>query len=192
MHLKSAACVAFACLSVRAFGAVAPQLPPSEYPDTEVSTNLVLEQRVIGMVGLNFRLEFNGSPSNNVEVALGTDADRDGTLSFDETGIRVGWDCGRYFVERVATGERFEESVVGTNGTPRVLDWNCTLRLRRMKSLCVSNEIAAAFLSMTTNAPSWLYADEWDLMRLTARGTDIPDERFEYTVTQRGHVIFLR
>lgn len=192
MRPQFAACAAVACLSVRIFGEVVPQLPPSDYLDTEVSTNLVLVQGVIGVAGLNFRLEFNGTPSNNVEVALGTDADRDGTLSFDETGIRVGWDCGRYFIERVATGERFEESVVGTNGTPRVLDWNCALRHRRIKSLCVSNEVAAAFLAVTTNAPSWLYDCEWNLMGLTARGTDVLGERFAYEVTQRGHVIFLK
>ena len=33
---------------------------------------------------------------------------------------------------------------------------------------------------------------ELNLMRLTARGVDIPNERFVYEVTQRGHLLILR
>lgn len=191
MRLKSAACAAFACLSVRAFGAVAPQLPPSEYPDTEVSTNLVLELgRHVG--GFNLRLEFNGTPSNDVEVVVGTDADGDGELSFDESGMRLGWDCGRYFIERVATGERFEETPVGTNDLSRVLDWQCEIRSCRIRTLAISSEAGAAFESVTSNAPSWFYDKDWNLMRLTARGVDVQDEHFAYEVTQRGHLLILR
>ena len=191
MRLKSAACAAFACLSVRAFGAVAPQLPESEYVDTEVSTNLVLEQgRHVG--SFNLRMEFCGTPSNTVEVVIGTDVDGDGELSFDEGGMRIGWDCGRYFIERVATGERLEETWIGTNNLSRVLDWQCMVKRHRIKALEISSEAGAAFADVTTNVPSWFHDGDWNLMRLTARGVDVPNERFAYEVTERGHLLFLR
>lgn len=184
--------VVIALSSLTALGAVAPQLPDSEYLDAEVSTNLVLDQGMVGVVGLNLRLEFTGTSSNNVEVVLGRDADGDGSLSFNECGIRVGWDCGRYFLERVLSGERMDEVQIGTNDQERVIEWNCTVRKRHLRSLSIANETGPVFLSMTTNATQWLYDGEWNLMRLTARGTDVQDERFEYSVDQRGHVIILR
>ena len=174
-----------------AFGTVAPVLPPSEHVDTEVSTNLVLEMgRHVG--NFNLRLEFAGTQSNNVEVVIGTDADGDGKLSFGESGMRLGWDCGRYFLERVSTGERYEETEVGTNDFDRVIDWQCELRRHRIRKLDATSESGAAFLSVTTNAPAWLYDGDWNLMRLTARGVDFPNERFVYEVTQRGHLLILR
>lgn len=180
-----------AIVPLMSFATVAPQLPESEYVDTEVSTNLVLEQgRHVG--SFNLRMEFCGTPSNTVEVVIGTDVDGDGELSFDEGGMRLGWDCGRYFIERVATGERFEETRIGTNDLARVLDWQCMVKRHRIKALEISNEAGAAFADVTTNVPGWFYDGNWNLMRLTARGVDVPNERFVYEVTQRGHLLILR
>ena len=50
------------------------------------------------------KLDFNGTPSNNVEVAFGTDADGDRSLSLDETDVVIGWECGRYFHRAVSDG----------------------------------------------------------------------------------------
>ena len=41
-------------------------------------------------------------PSNNVEVAIGCDADEDGCLSVDESELCVGYDCGTWFVRSSA------------------------------------------------------------------------------------------
>ena len=173
------------------FATVAPPLPESEYADTEVSTNLVLNQ-VARVGGFSLRMEFCGTSSNTVEVVIGTDVDGDGELSFDEGGMRLGWDCGRYFIERVATGERFEETRIGTDDLSRVLDWQCEIKRHRVRTLAITNEAGAAFGIAVTNAPSWFYDRDWNLMRLTARGVDVPNERFVYEVTQRGHLLILR
>ena len=180
-----------AIVPLMSFATVAPQLPESEYVDTEVSTNLVLNQ-VARVGGFSLRMEFCGTSSNTVEVVIGTDVDGDGELSFDEGGMRLGWDCGRYFVERVSTGERFEETRIGTNDLSRVLDWQCVLKRHRIRALEISNEAGAAFLSVTTNVPGWAYDADWNLMRLTARGVDVPNERFGFEATQRGYQVILR
>ena len=180
-----------AIVPLMSFATVAPQLPESEYVDTEVSTNLVLNQGAHAG-SFNLRLEFSGTPSNTVEVVIGTDVDGNCELSFDESGMRLGWDCGRYFIERVSTGERYEEAGVGTNDFARVLDWQCMVKRHRIKALEISNEVGAAFAAVTTNVPSWFHDGNWNLMRLTARGVDVPNERFAYEVTERGYLLFLR
>ena len=92
---------------------IRPVLPPVEYPDTEVVTNVaVLAQ---GSCEYAFELAFLGTASNNVEIAFGTDADGDGALSLDEIGLSVGWNCGEWFVMNAATGE----IVLGKNENDR-------------------------------------------------------------------------
>lgn len=173
-------------------GMTAPSLPPSAFADTEVSTNVVLAQSAVNVSGLNLQLLFCGTSSNNVEIALGMDVDNDGELSFDETDVRLGWDCGRYFIERVSTGERYEETNVGTNDLDRVLDWQCVVYRNSLKSLAVSTEAGVGFTNVTANPPVWLYGRNWNLINLTARGTDVQNEQFIYESTQRGAVFILQ
>ena len=175
-------------------GSVLPQLPPSEYADTEVSAHHRLEQPDVGLHGLDFRLDFNGTSSNNVEVAFGRDGNEDGALAPHETDVVVGWECGRYFIERFRTGERIEEPNVGTNGVRRTLDWHYDVRKggEVFRSFSATNEVGAAFVGLAASRPDWLYGRDWNLMRLTARGVDVQDERFEVEVLQRGFFIHLR
>ena len=173
-------------------GMTAPSLPPSAFADTEVSTNVVLAQSAVNVSGLNLQLLFCGTSSNNVEIALGMDVDNDGELSFDETDVRLGWDCGRYFIERVSTGERYEETNVGTNDLDRVLDWQCVVYRNSLKSLAISTEAGVGFTNVTANTPVWLYGRNWNLINLTARGTDVQNEQFIYESTQRGAVFILQ
>ena len=88
-----------------------PALPEPAFADTEVTAHHPLVLPPANINGLNLEIAFSGTPSNNVEIALGRDEDGDGELSFDEAGVRLGWDCGVYFIERVATGERFAVEV---------------------------------------------------------------------------------
>ena len=175
-------------------GSVLPQLPPSEFVDTEVSAHHLLMQGSFGLRGLDFRLEFTGTPSNNVEVAFGRDGDEDGALAPHETDVVVGWECGRYFIERFRTGERIDETNIGTNDVERSLEWHYTLRKsgREFKAFAATNEVGAVFAQVSTNAPAWLYDRNWNLMRLTARGVDVQGERFEVDVQSSGMFIHLR
>ena len=175
-------------------GTIVPSLPPCEFADTEVSVHHRLEQPDVGLRGLDFRLDFNGTPSNNVEVAFGRDGDEDGALAPHETDVVVGWECGRYFIERFRTGERIEEANVGTNDVERSLAWHYTLRKsgKVFKAFAATNEVGAVFAQVSTNAPAWLYSRDWNLMRLTARGVDVQGERFEVDVQSSGFLIHLK
>ena len=184
----------FVWLPIVAVGVELPQLPTPEFLDAEVSATHRLEQPAFGLRGLDFRLDFNGTPSNNVEVAFGRDLDANGSLAPHETDVIVGWECGRYFIERFRTGERIEEPNVGTNGVERSLAWHYDVRKngKVFRAFVATNEVGAAFAPASTNAPSWLYDRSWNLMRLIARGVDVQGERFEVEMRSSGFLVNLR
>ena len=89
------AIVAF--LPVTAFGVTVEPLPPSEYADMEVSTNIPFEVGFDAMSRMNFSISLEASPSNCVEVSIGEDVNADGNLSSEEAAYAFGFDCGRWF-----------------------------------------------------------------------------------------------
>lgn len=84
-----------------------PEIVPTRKLDTESTVFVAITNGVAGQHGFGFDISFGATASNNVEVALGEDRDRDGRLSFSETEVVAGWDCGRYFVEPLRIGRRY-------------------------------------------------------------------------------------
>lgn len=72
-------------------------LPPCDYADTEVSTNLPVTVDFRTMSRFEFTLAVDASPSNSIEIAIGTDVDGDGNLAPEESAHVFGYDCGRWF-----------------------------------------------------------------------------------------------
>ena len=106
---------------VMAFGVTVEMLPQSEYADTEVSTNIPFEVSFDAMSRMNFSISLEASPSNCVEVSIGSDVNGDGVLSLDETDQAFGYNCGTWF-QRDAVGELFDCSdcsIVRLHGTER-------------------------------------------------------------------------
>lgn len=171
-----------------------PSLPTPDSPDTEVSLDYAFNRHRQDARNFGFVLSFNGTASNNVEVAFGRDADGDGRLSFSETDMKAGWNCGRYFVERTRTGEVFGDANVGTNGIARTLSWE----VRMDKEFCPSafsaaTEAGEAFGGLGADGVlDWIYRSDWNLMRLTARGTDVQDEHFTVDVQYNYFRLILR
>ena len=180
----------FVC-ALSSFARVLPALSGPTFADTEVTAHHPLDLPQANANGLNLEIAFVGTASNNVEIALGRDEDGDGELSFDEAGVRLGWDCGVFFVERVVTGERFEEASAGADDAARFLRGNCAVKRRALRSLSVTTEAGAAFANLTDSPPGWLYDAGWNLMRLTARGAGVRDERFAVTVSTTGLAVIL-
>ena len=94
------------CLSILAFAAAVtvPPMPVSPYADTEVSTNVAFNSVRSDVKEFELKFSFDGCASNSIQVALGRDSDKDGTLSFAETGAVYGWRNGRYFAEDIVSG----------------------------------------------------------------------------------------
>ena len=73
-------------------------LPPAVHADTKTVTNVPFATALDVAGRLSFGLVCRATPSNNVEVAFGRDADGNGRLDVGEEGCLVGWDCGAWFV----------------------------------------------------------------------------------------------
>ena len=145
--MKTLVCLFVALVSACSFAVDVPALPPSEYADTEVSTNFAFAVGEGGGRRLVFTLELEATPTNNVEVAIGHDADGDGCLSLDETALAVGYDCGEWFT-RSAANDSVTYSDAAVFGTFR--------RTYEVRSRHID--------------PSW------NLVKVTRRGFDVANE----------------
>ena len=96
---------ALALLPMAALAVTVETLPPSEFADTEVSTNIAVVVDRSMMTRIEFTVELDATPTNNVEVAIGTDANGDGNLAPEEAAYVFGYDCGRWFTR---VGELFD------------------------------------------------------------------------------------
>lgn len=170
-------------------------LPVPEFVDSEVTACYRLGQPGPGSVCLDFSLTFIGTASNNVELAFGRDTDSDGDLAPHETDLVVGWTCGHYFVERFRTGEIFAEACAeGTGRSQRSLVGHARVRKGRstLRELSLATESAPAFADLMAQRPGWLCGADWNLVRLTARGPDVRNERFDVEVSTTGIAVLLR
>ncbi len=140
-----------------AFAVEVAALPDAAFPDTEVSTNFTIAVGAVANRKLVFALELQASPSNNVEVAIGCDADGDGHLSLDESGLTVGYDCGEWFV-RSAAKDAVTSAVVSDAGTFR--------RVYEVRSRHVD--------------PSW------NLVKVTRRGVGVANENVAVELVESG------
>ena len=146
-----------------AFGVEVLPLPPSEFADTEVSTNFAFAVGERGNRRLVFSLELQASPSNNVEVAIGRDADEDGLLSLDEVSLTVGYDCGEWFV-RSAVNDSVAYSDVEDSGTFR--------RTYEVRSRHIDSS--------------------WDLVKVTRRGLCVANENVSFSLVESGFGLTIR
>ena len=106
-------------LPMAALAVTVEQLPPSAYADTEVSTNIAFVVERPAMTRIEFTVELDATPTNNVEVAIGTDADGDGNLSVEEAAYTFGYDCGSWFC-RERDANKVENTSVDLQPQPRL------------------------------------------------------------------------
>jgi len=142
---------------VAAAGVAVGPLPAPEFADTEVSTNFFFSVGEGQNRSLVFTVELHATPSNNVEVAIGVDADEDGSLSLDETALAVGYDCGEWFV-RSALNDAVTMTGVVDSG---VFRRTYRVRARRVNPL-------------------------WNLVKVTRRGSDAATESVLVESVEQG------
>ena len=140
-----------------AAGVAVGPLPAPEFADTEVSTNFVFSVGEGQNRSLVFAIELQATPSNNVEVAIGVDADEDGSLSLDESELCVGYDCGTWFV-RSALNDAVTTTDVEDSGVFR--------RTYRVRSRRVN--------------------PQWNLVKVTRRGCDAAAESVLVESAEQG------
>lgn len=166
-------------------------LPVWDSLDTEVSTNVSFAVGRPQDRFLTFDLELHATPSNNVQVAFGRDADNDGELSVSETALVVGWDSGEWVVSGPRPQDVFRSPAQTTNAIKR-LQWSLYEGLGSPRRLAATeNDMPIPSLD-GSRPPDWFFDQEWNLLRLTVRGTDIPGESFRAWMTAPGTRITIR
>ena len=132
-------------------------LPAPGYADTEVSTNFAFSVGEGQNRGIAFTVELQATPSNNVEVAIGVDADGNGCLSADESELCAGYDCGKWFVRSSAQDAVTSEDVADSGVFRRTY----RVRARRVNPL-------------------------WNLVKVTRRGVDVSAEGVSVESVEHG------
>ena len=138
---------------------------------------------------LSFDLVCRATPSNNVEVAFGTDANGNGVLEPEETDRVVGWDCGSWFTRKGADGacqmENGEWKMENGGGPElRILSWRVRVAADGTPSRFEATaDGSPAFADLPLEST---YSPSWNLLRLTGRGLDASLEAFTVSVTPDG------
>ena len=167
------------------------EMPVSPFADTDVSTNIPINKADISYSDLNFC--FDGTPTNNLELAFGTDVNTNGVLEAEEVGARFGWRAGRYFIENMLTGDLFDGEALNSSQSFSV---NLHLEVRyssqQVRKVVVAGVNAAEFGALVTNVPpAWIWRRDWNLMRATRCGTEPPSDWIDYSASRRGFAIRL-
>lgn len=183
--------LAFAAAGGVAAAMVGP-LPAPTCPDTEVSTNCPFASACSRAGLFSLALELSATPSNNVEVAFGTDVDADGALAPEEAELALGWDCGRWFLREGWSGAvRFAEPATASGG--KALQWRLWLADGRApRRLSVSENGEPVELDVADAPPPWLFSPDWNMVRVTARGVDVPGAEMSFRVGNEAFILRLR
>lgn len=170
---------------------VAGGLSRCEFADTEVTTNCPFSFASPFVIDFRLTMEFDSTPSNNVQIAFGRDSDADGVLSADETGMILAWDCGEWILFGTNALPFAVSSSVDTNAH-KVLRWDLRLKRKTPKRLLLTENGLSVFPDFAPVPEPWFYDRTWDMFRLTARGIDDPAESFVVELDEKGALIFLR
>lgn len=136
---------AFGLLSGTASAITAEPLPIPSYADTEVSTNISYSVMLTNITRMAFVVALDATSTNNVEVAIGTDADGDGNLSVEEATYVFGYDCGRWFMRDASRDSEIVENVAGSQVVGGRIEKTFVLKKRKLNA-------------------------EWNLVKVTRRG----------------------
>ena len=195
--MKVKSCVLFALAATGAFALRAveftvTQMPVSPFADTEVSTNMVINKADINYVDLKFT--FCGTPTNDLEMAFGTDVNTNGVLDAEEVETRFGWRGGRYFIENALTCESFDSDAITVSQNLSVeLHLDIKTSPQQVRRIAVAGVNASAFAGiLSERPPAWLWRREWNMMRMTRRGTEPPSDWLYYKASNLGFAIRLR
>ena len=185
----------FAAITLHARALSLPELTAPVFTDTEVSTNVSMTAWSKNTRQFNVTLQFDATPSNNVQVAFGLDEPTDGNLSAEETSLTLGWDCGEWFITSAAVTNRFRAMLNGS-GTRKELSLKMTLGAdglpRTLEMMDGSAALAFSDLALLPIPPAWMYSKHWDLLKVTARGVDAQNEQITVKLSNDAVILLLR
>ena len=187
-----------AAVSVSAATLDVPRLPPPTFADREVSGDATLPTGIQDDLR-RFRLElsFDATPTNNVQVAFGRDAEPlDGALAAEEAAFIIVWDSGEWFLRPAGLKER--HVYAPANGqTPQRRTLRAAIRVNTqgVPTAVEFSDDAGAFAFdglPPAPPPPWLAPNNWNLLRVTVRGAAVAEEDVKIRFLPDGATIILR
>ena len=171
------------------------RLPEPIFADTEVSTNVATRAWTERTRMFNVVLSFDATPSNNVQVAFGTDASADGNLSDEEAGLTLGWDCGSWFMASDSATNRFTAAPSGSSAR-KELSFQMSLGAdglpRKLELADGTSPLAFTGLNLSPAPPAWMFSKDWNLLKVVARGTDEQNEQITVVLSNDAVMLLLR
>ena len=174
------------------------RLSAPTFADREVSGDAAIPANVHDNLR-RFRLEltFDATPSNNVQIAFGRDAEPlDGALAAEETAFIIGWDSGEWFLRPAGLKERFVHAPADGQ-TPRQRTLRAAIRVNTQgapTAVEFSDDAGNFTFEGLPPAPPplWLAPENWNLLRVTVRGAAIAEEDVRVRFLPDGATIILR
>ena len=171
------------------------RLPEPIFADTEVSTNVATRAWTERTRMFNVVLSFDATPSNNVQVAFGTDASADGNLSDEEAGLTLGWDCGSWFMASDSATNRFTAAPSGSSAR-KELSFQMSLGAdglpRKLELADGTSPLAFTGLNLSPAPPAWMFSKDWNLLKVVARGIDEQNEQITVVLSNDAVMLLLR
>ena len=172
-----------------------PELLPPVFADTEVSTNVAMRAWGENARQFSVTLQFDATPSNNVQAAFGTDESADGNLSDEEAGLTLGWDCGSWFMASDSATNRFTAAPSGSSAR-KELSFQMSLGAdglpRKLELADGTSPLAFTDLNLSPAPPAWMFSKDWNLLKVVARGTDEQNEQITVVLSNDAVMLLLR
>lgn len=185
---------AFAVRSAFALGTVqVSQMQESPWLDTEVFTNVAFRTGNSELRKIGVDMEFVGTPTNNVQVAFGHDADADGDLSDEEAQLVFGWESGRRFMslpfEEYCIADEAAAQEAGSHRLHFVAQFN---GMQRPVSFSLRDNALACLTGFEAQAHDWSGVRSWNMCKVTRRGVNEALEQIDVDAESATFVISIR
>ena len=165
-----------------------PSAPQTTFADTESVTNAPLGSALASARFLRVEIALTATPSNNVEVAFGTESD--GMLPFGEESFCLGWDCGSWFLDSPTNRT---DGVVCSNAAPRSLSFEIRVADDGTpRAWTAATAGGGSFTNLPAVPPGWTFSRDWTAVRLVVRGVDERDESVSVRLDTDPGVLILR
>lgn len=169
-----------------------PEAPTPAFADLETVTNAPIRASMLQSAHIfDGSLTLLATPSNIVEVAFGTARNGDSVLLPGDESFSVGWREGAWFI---ASATNRIESAAVTNAASRSLSFQ--LRLAEDGSphrlSMTASDAGDAFAALVADPPDWMFSQSWDVVRLTIRGVDDPEENVTVQFNADPWVLIMR
>ena len=196
MNVKHIIIIAFA-LAVRsafALGMVqVSQMQESPWLDTEVFTNVAFRTGNSELRKIGVDMEFVGTPTNNVQIAFGHDADGDGDLADEEAQLVFGWKSGRRFLslpfEECRIADESAAQQAGSHRLHVVAQFN---GMQRPVSFSLRDNASACLTNFVAQAHDWSGVGSWNICKVTRRGVNESLEQIDVDAVSAYFVIKIR